>query len=79
MTIDKLLKTFAYDDGCDEGCFYKTLTTFGQCKAKCKQNSERALSETERTVILYSMIYVERKDLHPDVREHLWLRASGSA
>jgi len=24
------------------------------------------------------MIYVERENLHPDVREHLWMRASGA-
>ena len=36
------------------------------------------MSQAERTVILYSMIYVERENLHPDVREHLWMRASGA-
>ena len=29
-------------------------------------------------MILYSMIYVEREPLHPDVREMLWVRASGA-
>ena len=31
-------------------------------------------------MILYSMIYVdfENKNLHPNVREHLWSRASGA-
>ena len=37
------------------------------------------LSEGERQLILYSMLYVQDTNIHPDVREHLWMRASGAA
>ena len=82
MSIEKCLKTMAMDPECQHKCSEKVIHEFGgsKCKARCEKNAIRALSQTERQVILYSMIYVvqDNANLHPDVREHLWLRASGA-
>ena len=79
LRIDDCLKAFSMDPRCTKGCFTKPIFEFGQhCSAKCSKNAERSLTQTERTVILFSMIYVERDDLDPDTREHLWQRASGA-
>lgn len=71
----------AMDEVCDQKCSERKIHEIGTlpCQARCKLNVEKALSQSERTVILYSMVYVERENLHPDVREQLWLRASGAA
>ena len=82
MTIEKCLKSMAMDPDCNVGCSeIEFIDDFGGkgCKSKCKKNSLRALSETERHVILYSMLYVPNYNTHPDVREHLWMRASGAS
>lgn len=82
MSIEKCLKTIAMDPNCVNKCTSRYITDFGlnPCKAKCKARSKRTLTETERQIILYSMMYFddENKNTHPDVREHLWLRASGA-
>lgn len=82
MKLDKLLKAFSMDENCQNKCATKDMKHFGMqaqgCQARCKLNMERVLTQAERTVILYSMIYVERENLHPDVREHLWMRSSGA-
>ena len=80
MKLDKLLKALSMDEECKQECASKEMKDFGkrECQARCRLNSERSLSQAERMMILYSMIYVEREDLHPDVREHLWMRASGA-
>ena len=72
----------AMDEDCTQECSEKkNISGFGNdCEARCSLNSETTLSQAQRHVILYSMIYIEHenKNLHPDVREHLWLRASGA-
>ena len=81
MKLDRLLKAMSMDEECKNECANKEMKNFGDrdCEARCKANSERTLTSAERMVILYAMIYVERENLHPDVREHLWLRASGAS
>ena len=80
MKLDKLLKALSMDKYCIRKCAVREMRHFGdrECAHNCKSNSERTLSSAERIVILYSMIYVERESLHPDIREHLWMRASGA-
>ncbi len=41
---------------------------------------KRTLTEDQRIVILYSMVFIdkENQNLAPDVRALLWLRASGA-
>ena len=69
------------DKHCQASCSERPIYEFSKgCSAHCALNAETVLSQAERHVILYSMIYVEfeNKNLHPDVREHLWSRSSGA-
>ena len=82
MNIEKCLKSMAMEESCQAECSERPIYEFGGpgCSSRCALNAETALSQSERHVILYSMIYVdfENKNLHPNVREHLWSRASGA-
>ena len=82
MSIEKCLKSMAMDASCKGWCSERPIEDFGtqDCTAHCGLNAETVLTQAERHVILYSMIYVEygNLNLHPDVREHLWSRSSGA-
>ena len=70
----------AMDPECVVKCGSKPIHQFGakRCTAKCKKSSMRTLTDAQRQVILFSMVFIENKNTHPDVREQLWLRASGA-
>ena len=82
MSIEKCLKSMAMDAQCKGWCSERPIEDFGvqDCTTYCGINAETVLTQAERHVILYSMIYVEygNLNLHPDVREHLWSRSSGA-
>ena len=61
MNIEKCLKAMAMDKDCMQNCSEKKIYHFGEqkCNACCKMNAERALTFSERQVILFSMIYVK--------------------
>lgn len=82
--MEKLLCWMAMDRACLNGCSELSIKKFGKnCDYSCANNAKKMLSENERLLILFSMIFVVEKvenfNIDPDVRTHLWLRASGAA
>ena len=68
----------AMDKDCVNQCCELKIEEFGEnCRAKCSVNAQRSLTQIERHVILYSMVYVSSKNtrgepiqnMDPNVRE----------
>ena len=81
MTVKKLIIGFSVHPKCKNNCIAGQTAEIGNnCPDTCAVRMKRTLSDDERKVILYSMIYLEKENqnLDPDVRTLLWLRASGA-
>jgi len=83
LTVEMLLRRMSVVEECKSGCLEGDFIKMGRnCKAGCEKRRQQALSDEERTLIVFSLLYVDlpaNKNLHPDVRALLWLRASGAS
>ena len=63
MTVKKLLVGFSIHPKCQNNCIGGHIAEIGKsCQDTCAPLMKRTLSDDERKVILYSMIYLEKEN-----------------